>query len=154
MRLLALAALTAMTGCATAETENLPPLEVVTISDAAGMQKQAICSRARDWAAVTFKDSKAVVEVYDPVEGKMIGKGRMQVPVGLASFAIDFTLAVECKDGRFRSSFTDYYVQTNTGPFPLRVDDPINKLRTRAEARSKDMAANLATFVTKKSADW
>lgn len=140
-------------GCATPD-ENTPPLSVVTVHDVPGKTKQQVCSQARDWAALTFKDSKAVVEVYDPVEGKMIGKGRMNVYAGLAKFPMDFTLMVECKDGRARATFDRFMVQSQYGAYPLRGDDPLNKLRTRAEAEARLLDASLAQHLAKSAADF
>jgi hypothetical protein len=100
----------ASAGCETAaQPDAAAPavLEHVQVHEAPGLTKQQLCTAARDWAAITFKDSKAVVEVFDAEQGKMIGKGRSTVPFMGTSQPIDFTVIVECRDGRARATFAD-----------------------------------------------
>jgi hypothetical protein len=149
--LLPAVAIAALAGCAT--TDTTPPLSVVRVHEAPGLSKQAICSRARDWAALTFKDSKAVVEVYDPAEGKLIGKGGFSIATGFAVFPISFTMVIECKDGRYRSTFENYQTHSSYGAYPLR-EDPVNNLKTKAEARTRELEAKLAGHVASKASDF
>lgn len=63
-------------------------------------------SRANEWFALTFKSAKDVIQLNDPAEKKIIGKGikRIQYLIGRYKTSLDmnFTLMVQFKDGRFR----------------------------------------------------
>ena len=99
----AIATVSALTACATVD-RSAPPLEIVTVHDVPGRTKQEICGAARDWAAVSFRDSNAVIQVYDPERGTMIGKGNMTLLGAFGTpFVANFTLTVDCKDGKARS---------------------------------------------------
>lgn len=131
----------ALTGCATIEPS--PPLSVVSIHEAPGKTKQEICSAARDWAALNFKDSKAVIEVFDAERGKLIGKGNMIVYGYMSTpYTVAFTMEVECKDGRARSSFNDYTMRIQGQIYPLS-EDSANHLQTKARAKTNEMARSL-----------
>lgn len=144
-------AVSALVGCAS--SDMTPPLSVVSVHEAPSLSKHAICSRARDWAALTFKDSKAVVEVYDPAEGKLIGKGGFTLSTGFAVFPVSFTLVVECKDGRFRSTYDNFLTHGTYGAHPLR-EDRMNTLKTKANAKTQELDASLAAYVARKSSDF
>lgn len=108
--------------CETAADTGAPPpaaLEHVQVHEVPGLTKQQLCTAARDWAALTFKDSKAVVEVFDAEQGKMIGKGRVDVAYMLTIFPVSFTLLVECRDGRARASYTNLTGSHNGNTFPV-----------------------------------
>lgn len=136
----------ALAGCA-APGPELPPLEIVSIHEAAsGATKQQVCSAARDWTAITFKDSKAVVEVFDPEQGKMIGKGRISVASLAEIFPVDFTLVVECQDGRARASYSRVQPSSKGAPFPL-VETALLPLRSQAEQKLKALDSDLAAYL-------
>lgn len=112
----------ALSGCeATPPASQGAPavLEHVQVHEVPGLTKRQVCTAARDWAAITFKDSKAVVEVFDPEEGKLIGKGRVQAVWLLHIVPVDFTLIVECRDGRARASYTNLMVSHGGGGAPV-----------------------------------
>lgn len=137
----------ALAGCATAEQG--PTLTVSSVYDAPGKTKQEICNTARDWAAVTFKDSKAVIEVFDAERGKLIGKGNMTL-YGYAStpFRVGFTMTVDCRDGKMRASFDNYMLHYQGMTSQLR-EDSMNNLQTKARTETNTMAQNLAAQVVK-----
>lgn len=116
-----LAALVALVGGAGTPAPAQQPLTVERIHEVPGKSKADICRAARDWAAVTFKDSKAVVEVFDLEAGRMIGKGRALVsgPMGSQTW-VDFTLQVDCKDGRARATYDRFMLNYQGSAFPLR----------------------------------
>lgn len=142
MRIIAVLALAgALAGCAT--IEPLPPLSIATIHEAPGRTKQQICSAARDWTALAFKDSKAVIEVFDAERGKLIGKGNMTLYGHSATpFRVNFTMTIECRDGRMRSLFEDYTLSSQGQAYPL-TEDSMNKLQTKARAKTAEMTRSL-----------
>lgn len=102
----------ALSGCAT--NQNLPKETVNTVQktvEMPGMSKPEICKKSRDWVANTFRDSKAVIEVYDLEEGTIIGKGAADIIVmsGFVpvDFSVRFTMRIDCRDGRYRFTATN-----------------------------------------------
>jgi hypothetical protein len=148
LRMLVAAMAAMLVGCATPGRE-VPPLVAVQVHDAPARTKADVCRAARDWAAVTFRDSKAVVEVYDLEAGTMIGKGRIVVPgFGGTPLPVDFTLRVECRDGRARSTFDGFFIAgSDGGRYPLIYEEAINNLRAKTSARIAELAASLGAAV-------
>ena len=131
----------ALVGCAT--TEQGQALSVVSVHEAPGKTKQQICIAARDWTALTFKDSEAVIDVFDADRGMLMGKGNMTVNgYDSTPFRVNFTMTIECRDGRMRSSFEDYRIASQGQSYPL-TEDGMNHLQTKAWAKTVEMAQNL-----------
>lgn len=141
-KFVAIAAMSVLTACATVD-RSAPPLEIVTVHDVPGRTKQEICGAARDWAAVSFKDSNAVIQVYDPERGTMIGKGNMTL-TGYAGSQnlVNFTLTVDCKDGKARSTWSSFTLRYQGSEYPL-IEDSLNNLRTKARAAVTSLDASL-----------
>jgi hypothetical protein len=142
-------------GCATESTPQGPPIELTRIHEVPGRTKAELCRHARDWAALTFRDSRAVVEVYDPEAGSMIGKGTFSIPVttGIApvSWTIRFTMVVDCKDARVRATYRDVSL-ADWGLAP--ADSERVKARTLSEQRLAELDASFGAALKKPSADW
>lgn len=154
MRAIAAAVLVALGGCATGPADTSPPLEVVSIHEAPGRTGPELCRAARDWAALNFKDSKSVIQVYDPEHGKLIGKGVVSMPAYTETWYYDFTMVVECKDGRVRAAFTDFMWKNEYGTFPLR-NDSLFKAKDYTEAKIRALDASLGESLKKLAkSDW
>lgn len=141
-----------VSGCATVDASAQK--ELVQIHDFAGKTKAQICGAARDWVALNFKDSKAVVEVYDLERGKLIGKGNMT----LAGFAgtpqrIGFTMTADCKDGKFRSAWNDFTFMYQGTAYPLK-EDSMNKLLSSSIAEAKRMDASMTAYIASGAKDF
>ena len=138
----AIALATALVGCAT--TEQGQALSVVSVHEAPGRTKQQICIAARDWTTLAFKDSEAaVIDVFDADRGKFISKGNMTVNgYDSTPFRVNFTMTIECRDGRVRSSFEDYRIASQGQSYPL-TEDGMNHLQTKAWAKTVEMAQDL-----------
>ncbi|MEO5660274.1 MAG: DUF4468 domain-containing protein [Polaromonas sp.] len=142
MKIIAAIALAgALVGCAT--TEQGQALSVVSVHEAPGKSKQQICIAARDWTTLAFKDSGAVIDVFDADLGKLMGKGNMTVNgYDSTPFRVNFTMTIECQDGRIRYSFDDYRIASQGRSYPL-TEDGVNHLQTKAWAKTVEMAKNL-----------
>ena len=142
MKIIATIALAgALVGCATTQG---PALSVVSVHEAPGKTKQQICIAARDWTTLAFKDSEAaMIDVFDAERGKFIGKGNMTVNgYDSTPFSVNFTMTIECRDGRMRSSFEDYRIASQGQSYPL-TEDGMNHLQTKAWAKTVEMAQDL-----------
>lgn len=154
-RFATLAASLCVFGCATPGAADHEPLSLTAIHDVPGKTGPEICRQARDWAALNLRDSKAVIEVFDLEQGKLIGKGGMSVPgpTGLPNH-LGFSLQVDCKDGKVRTTFSQFVLKSQGGEAPLQEGDPLNILRSRTEAKTRAMDADLANHLLNARASW
>lgn len=150
-----LAATLCVFGCATPGAADRGPLSVSAIHDVPGKTGQDICRQARDWVAMNLRNSKAVIEVFDLEQGKLIGKGGMDVP-GLTGVPnhIGFSMQVDCKDGKVRTTFGQFVLRSQYGEAPLHEEDPLNILRAKTEAKVREMDASLAEHLLKAATSW
>jgi hypothetical protein len=153
--LMAALAAVLFSGCATAPAA--PPIELVRVHVTPGKSKGDLCRAARDWAAVTFRDSKAVVEVYDPDAGSMIGKGVFMIPALTEQWPAHFTMVVECKDGKARATYRDVVMTLFISG--TRYDVPPNdqgliKSRAYAEQKLSELDASFGAALLKGASDW
>lgn len=83
--------------------------EVIEMTGQTGDQ---LYSKANEWFALTFKSAKDVIQLNDPTEKKIIGKGskRISYTIGRYPISLDmnFTLLVQFKDGKYK-----YNIQSN-----------------------------------------
>lgn len=90
--------------------------EVVQVE---GKSTDQLYSSAREWFALTFNSANDVLQMDDPVAGKLIGKGVRQVDytgVELPTYMnMYFTLMVELKDGRYKQTITVNDIQNRAG---------------------------------------
>lgn len=119
----------------------------MAVHELAGRTRAQLCTAARDWAALTFRDSKAVVEVFDPADGKLIGKGRTRVSFMASVFPVDFTVVVECRDGRVRSTFDQFVAYSSQGVAFRVADSPSDVLRGNVLAEMKRLDGDLAAYL-------
>lgn len=149
------AAALVLAGCATIETETVPPLSVTEVIPVEGKSASQLCHGARDWAALSFRDSKSVIQVFDADRGQMIGRGTMPVYVFGSPISVSFLMSVECKDGRIRASFSDYATSYMGTDNPLVVEGQW-KLQSQAATKTKELISSLGVHLRdiKKSDDW
>lgn len=145
--------LTLLGACASAPAQQPPPLEVSEVIAVEGKNAAQLCNGARDWVATAFRNSRAVVEVFDAERGKLIGKGGMQV-LGFAGtpFNVYFTMTVDCKDGRMRAVFADYMIDAYGQPgvrTPMRQDS-MNNLPSKAAAQTQELVSDLRRHLSRK----
>ena len=82
--------------------------EVVQVPDKNADQ---LYSSAREWFVETFKSAKDVLQMDDPVAGKLIGKGYSAVPIQSGGITVDtkmkYTIKIFVKEGRYKYEITD-----------------------------------------------
>lgn len=154
MRVLAaLLGLSLLGASAAVSAQQPPPLEVSEVIAVEGKSTAQLCNGARDWVATAFRNSRAVVEVFDAERGKLIGKGGMQVlGWGGTPFNVHFTLTVDCKDGRLRAAFTEYLIDDRNSPgtrYPMRQDS-MNNLPAKAASQTQELVAGLRQHLSRK----
>jgi hypothetical protein len=97
--------------------------EVVQIE---GKTAQQLYTTAREWFAKTFVSANDVIQMEDPVSGKIIGKGSNHITesyvvgkgITVMHTKIDwypnFTLKIEVKDGRYKYELTDIKIKSSS----------------------------------------
>jgi hypothetical protein len=84
-----------------------------------GKNADQLYSSAREWFALTFSSANDVLQMDDPVAGKLIAKGVKQVDytgVELPTYMnMFFTLMVEIKDGRYKQTITVTDIKDRAG---------------------------------------
>lgn len=109
--------------------------EYSEVVQAEGKTTDQLYSIAREWFALTFKSANDVLQMDDPVAGKLIGKGSVYVSEsfvsgkGLTAVPINlewypgFTIKIEVREGRYKCDITDITV-TSSAPVMGTVEQP------------------------------
>ncbi len=150
-RLVAIA-LFAVAGAAQAAKIADEDRTIVQVFDAPGLTGEQVFTGSRKWIAENFKSAKAVIEYENKDEGTIIGNGSIAYPwssgwdaIGKADWKVQFTMKLESKDGRFRTTFTNV-----TLFWPTKVESGIKIQGYDGQVNnSKDMMkirAKLLTF--------
>lgn len=97
--------------------------EVVQVE---GKNLSELYTSAREWFALTFKSANDVIQMDDPVSGKLIGKGSthvsenyisgkglMAVPIAMEWYP-NFTIKVEVREGRYKCDITDITIKSTS----------------------------------------
>jgi len=112
----AFALVLSLTSIAQKPYERIQVVEIDTVTPA-----DVLRAKARKWFVDTFKDANEVIQMDDAATNTIIGKGWTE----FGGFAgIHYTIAVECKHGRFRYRIYDVnhkgrgYVPGTTVPVP------------------------------------
>lgn len=87
--------------------------DVIYLKDST-VSQSILYSRAKSWMYQTFKDSKAVIEIDNPTNGELSGKGAVHfmskniiAQAGVAG-VIRYLVSIYVKDGRYKYIVTDF----------------------------------------------
>lgn len=113
--------------------------EYSEVVQAQGETSDALYVKAREWFAITFNSANNVLQMDDPIAGKLIGKGAFHVSEsyvsgnGLMAVPItiewrpNFTIAVSIRDGRYKYDITDITIKTVVPGFnPPIIEQPFS----------------------------
>jgi hypothetical protein len=122
-----LAALLVLSGCgaiAAVPASDLQHQGVHSIDLSSG----EIFDKSQEWLALTFVDSKAVIESANRDTGKIIGAGATSIsPMTMLNIPVRFTIIIEAKEGRYRTTYTNYVAYHGTYQNqPIPVQDQIS----------------------------
>ncbi len=98
--------------------------EYVEVVEVPGKNTDQIYATAREWFAQTFNSANNVLQMDDPISGKLIGKGTTHVSEsyvtgGLGSIPItmdwypNFTIKVSIKEGKYKCEITDILIKSS-----------------------------------------
>jgi len=100
------------------ENNLIAYIEVVQVD---GISRDQLYSKAQEWFAMTFNDSKSVIKSEDKDLGKIIGKGNIPVTVkNLLRFSagvVEFSVIFQAKDDRYRYEFRDFIHDGSSGEY-------------------------------------
>ncbi len=137
-----------LAGCATMVSAPEEDLQYQKVHDVSLSQTE-IFDKAQEWLAVTFVDSKEVVEVANRETGTIIGKGRVQIsPTGIVAIPVRFTIKIDTKDGRYRTTYSNYvayYGSARNTPVEITDAGSANQTNERIAGIDADLLSYLQT---------
>ena len=111
---------------------------------------EEIFDRTVEWMAVTFVDSREVVELKDRERGKIIGNGMEEFKDVVNIRECKFMITIEIKDNRFRITFSNYFwLETACVYIPLDKKYRVDQVNTSF----LNMSDNLFNFIINYSDD-
>jgi len=120
------------------------------------LTKDKIYSECLEWMAETFVDSKAVIELKDKENGKIIGKGITNyMSGGIVSIPCRFTMKVEIKENKYRATydnFIGYYGKYQNNQLPVRDKSSVDKVKANLLIIDQDLYNHLVK--SKKGDSW
>jgi hypothetical protein len=123
------------------------------------LAKNEIYDRSLDWIARTFFDSKEVIELKDKDNGKIIGKGLTSFRGKVGWFSADipcrFTLIVEAKDNKYRTTYTNFvglWGESQTRAVPLVEKKYVDAVKAKIALLDDDLHGFL--MKSKSKTDW
>lgn len=98
-------------------------------------------SRAKKWMVENFRDRKAVIEVDDKENFKIIGKGNAKFkflagPLGLTPYneRLEFIISIAAKDGKYRYQIYNFSLYQSSDaaftPSTVNIKEELEYLRT------------------------
>ncbi len=149
-RLVMLAALLAAAGCAVGPERKPAKPEDLTIREVwqvPGLTRDQLFDAANRWVRTGFDDDVDIIQYANRRKGIVVGKTFIPYqrpnPVGLREkYDLRFTLVVEVKDGKVRTTFTDLYLFSLSGTGTI-YDSDVKIIRNRLNRRVEAWIASL-----------
>jgi hypothetical protein len=150
MKARAIVAAAVVLGAAVAAEEKLSELPKLESGErgyqevvlAEGIETSELLSRARAWVAEAYA-TKAVVQLDDPAGGTYVVKGNFSITYGLMVPAIDHTLTVEVKPGRYRYRLSGFSAYSRTIEQWAHDQAPTDKGRAKIYSRVAEQSERL-----------
>jgi len=110
------------------------------------LTKNEIYDSSLEWMAQTLSGSREVIELKDKDKGVIIGKGitrfRGKVGVGSTDVLCRFTLIVEAKDNKYRTTYTNFvglWGESYTRPEPLEQKKYVDAVKSKLALMDDDL---------------
>lgn len=106
--------------CSTQISAQEPGLDKFSeVVEVEGKTAQQLYGKAKEWFVLSFNSADAVIQLDDPDNKKLIGKGLKTIlQVGIAApipINVNYTLVVETRDGRYKQSIKNIYYSAMAG---------------------------------------
>jgi len=102
------------------------------------LTKNEIYDLSLEWMARTFSDAREGIELKDRDNGKIIGKGitnfRGKVGIGSENVLCRFTLIVEAKDNKYRTTYNNLvglWGENYNRPNPLEQQEYVDSVKAK-----------------------
>jgi len=130
--------------------------EYSEVVEVPGKNIDQLYATAREWFAETFNSANNVLQMDDPVAGKLIGKGSthisesyiaggiVKVPITMDWYP-NFTIKVSIKDGKYKCDITDITIKTSNellGPMEQPFGTYLNNKDYYKNARDPEWLIN------------
>ena len=117
------------------------------------MSKNEIYDKSLYWMAETFVDSKAVIEVRDKENGKIIGKGIMKYFILGVKKLVRYTMIIDIKEDKLRLTFKDYVAFY--GEYNQHTTSDVTLIIKRIQEHLEIISEDLYTYLQEaKTEEW
>lgn len=143
-----------LTGCGSMTPAPESDLQYQQVHEV-DLSQEEIFNKSQEWLAMTFVDSKEVIEVANADTGKIIGKGRAEIAPAGVGVPVRMTIAVEAKPGRYRTTYSDYtgyYGQYRNQPYAISDARSVGQVREQLQVLDADLLEYLKNDSA--SEDW
>ena len=143
--------ITFIVACAGLKLPDAPPEELsLQQVREINLNKNEIFDKTMEWIAQSFRDSKEVIQLKDRENGKIIGKGMTHfMSGGIARVPVRFTLIVEIKDNKYRTTYNNF-----AAPGMYRGDPlVIKKFVDEVKVHLMEFDGSLYAYLTKAKAN-
>jgi hypothetical protein len=137
----AVALIAALAACASAPEAPPGPITLQTVHEAPGRSPAALCAAAREWALSRMPGTRMAPEMVEPL--RMLARGQAPSYSMAGPVLVDFSLQVECRDGRARSTI-ESTTAWHGGASVALVSGGMLRLRENAETRLREVESGLA----------
>jgi len=128
--------------------------ELQAVIEVPAQSKDQLFARTLAWMAESFVSSKAVIELQDKENGKIIGHGRTSFSsMGLVEIPCDYTLIVDVKDEKVRLTFNNFVGQWGkyrNEPYPVAEAGHARQIKQNLNS----LPASLQAYLNKPETKW
>jgi hypothetical protein len=110
------------------------------------LTKNEIYDTSLEWMAQTLSGPREVIELKDKDNGKIIGKGitsfRGKVGFGSTNVLCRFTLTVEAKDNKYRTTYSNFvslWGESYSRPEPLEQKEYLDAVKSKLTRIDDDL---------------
>lgn len=97
------------------------------VVDVPGKNSDQLYSSAREWFADSFNSANDVLQMDDPVAGKLIGKGTFELTIGYIIWRPNFTIKIFVKDGKYKYEISDIKIDRSVKESSFNVTEDFQK---------------------------
>jgi len=118
------------------------------------LKQNEIFVRTLEWMAQIFNDSKSVVEISDRENGKIIGKGITDITHLIINIPCQFTMIVEVKDGKYRTSYNNFigmWGEYKNDPRPVEYQKDVEALKIKLTEMDNNLFSYLSSAKVKEN---
>jgi len=123
------------------------------------LAKNEIYDKSLEWMAQTLSGSREVIELQDKDKGLIIGKGitrfRGKVGIGSTDVLCRFTLTVEAKDNKYRTTYNNFvglWGESYSRPEPLEQKKYVDAVKAKLAIIDDDLYSYLKK--SKSNVNW